>query len=94
MERYKRRFVEKDFLPKIKSTVVLGDKRKQSSWHGKMKKGTKMIVLGYDTLDGEKVLSLAFADDYHKSDFDPEMDYNIVYLDEIKQVKNNDKTIY
>ncbi|OQA65300.1 MAG: hypothetical protein BWY36_00998 [Candidatus Diapherotrites archaeon ADurb.Bin253] len=90
MQRYKRYFTERS-LPKIGSVVRLGKKRKESVWNSKMKPGTKMIVLAYDKLladsnfdNEEAVLSLAFLDEYQSEDFDPEMDYQIVYLDEIR----------
>ena len=88
MKIYKRLF--EAALPKIGSVVTLGDKRKRSSWGRLMRKGTKMIVL--DNTDhinsgegkGEPVLTLAFASEYKKPGFDPEMDYEIVYPDEVK----------
>lgn len=83
MKRYKR-VIEASNLPKKGSTVILGIKRKQSVWSGKMKKGAKMIVLDYDKMDGEDMLILGFADEVKKPNFDPEMDYQVVYLDEIK----------
>lgn len=72
----------KNFIGK---EVRLGNKRLQSTWNKRMRKGTKAIVLSVDHMSDtkEEVAIIALKDDYVKPDFDPEMDYQVVYQDEL-----------
>ena len=74
----------KKTLPKIGSFVTLGKKEKQSTWTSKLKSGKKVKVLFHDKLDGKPVVGIATEDEYNKDDFDPEQDYHIVYVSELK----------
>jgi len=84
MKRYKSKFDEEKSIPKIGDVVTVSKKRKQSTWSGGFKAGIKVKVIEYDTLDDEKVLVVSTLKDMKKDDYDPEMDYSIVYTDEVR----------
>ena len=72
-------------IPKVGATVTIGKKRKQSTWvKSRFKAGMKAKVISYDTLDNEKVLVVSTLNDMKKDDYDPDMDYDVVYVDEVK----------
>ena len=74
---------------KVGDKVVVGTKRKMSSWTSVsgMRKGAKSVILNKDRLDGEDVYAIATPSKMNSSDFDPEMDYEIVYPDELEESK-------
>ena len=71
-------------IPKIGDVVTVSKKRKQSSWSGGFKAGIKVKVISYDKLDDEKVLVVSTLKDIAKDDYDSDMDYHILYIDEVR----------
>jgi hypothetical protein len=89
--REKRQIKEKQIKEEndyeVGDTVIVGKKRDRSVWlrSSGMRKGAKSKILSKDKLNGKDVYVIATPNKLNNKDFNPEMDYEVVYPDELKK---------
>ena len=65
--------------------ITVGHRRKKSIWSSNLRGGKKAKILWIDRMEynQEKVYGIALLEDMEKEGFDPELNYYILYENEI-----------
>jgi hypothetical protein len=73
----------------IGDIITVGKRRKVSVWTGGLKGHKKAKILWIDKMEDteENVYGIALPEDMQKAEFDPELDYHILYEDEINHAR-------